>query len=330
LSRGSGEVERDVEAFGDGIKRLRAAIGSVFLGNQTVVEELLLGVFAGGHVLLEGVPGLGKTTLVKGLADALELSFQRIQFTPDLMPGDIQGTRLLEEDAAGRRSFSFQPGPIFCQVLLADEINRATPRTQSALLEAMQERQVTLFGERHVLEDPFVVIATENPIEMEGTYPLPEAQLDRFLLKVVLPFPTREELTAVLEATAARPPAPVAPKAILSGDEVRRMRALVREVPTSSDVVERVSRLVLATHPREGSPEDVRRYVRYGASPRGGQAVLLAAKARALIHGRLHVSDEDIEAVSAPALRHRLILGYEGEAAGVTTDELVRMALSVQ
>jgi MoxR-like ATPase len=196
----------------------------------------------------------------------------------------------------------------------------------------MQEGQVTLFGERHELEDPFVVIATENPIEMEGTYPLPEAQLDRFLLKIVLSFPEREELTAVLEATAARPTSSrergSAPRAILSGDEVRRMRALVREVPTSSDVVERVSRLVIATHPREGSPEEVRRYVRYGASPRGGQAVLLAAKARALIHGRLHVANEDVTAVSAPALRHRLILGYEGEAAGVTPDELVRLALA--
>jgi MoxR-like ATPase len=321
------DVEREVAAFKDGLERLRTAIGAVYFGNEVVVEELLLGVLAGGHVLLEGVPGLGKTTLVKGLADALDLTFGRIQFTPDLMPGDVQGTRVLEEDENGRRRFTFQPGPMFCQVLLADEINRATPRTQSALLEAMQEGQVTLFGERHVLAEPFVVIATENPIEMEGTYPLPEAQLDRFLLKVVLPFPSPAELTAVLEATTAGPSKAEARAPILSGDDVRRMRALVREVPTSSDIVARVSALVLATHPNEGAPEEVRRYVRYGASPRGGQAVLLSAKARALIHGRLHVSNEDLEAVALAALRHRVILGYEAEAAGVAQDQIVRRAL---
>jgi len=322
------DVEQEVERLGVAAARVRASVGRAFLGSEREVEQALLVLLAGGHLLLEGVPGLGKTTLVKALAGSLDLSFRRIQCTPDLMPGDVLGTRVLEEDERGRRTFAFQRGPVFAQVVLADEINRATPRTQSALLEAMQEGQVTLFGERYELEQPFLVVATENPIEMEGTYPLPEAQLDRFLFKVLLPYPTPEELARVLEETTGSPPTTPAEGPILSAQEVLRMRALVRSVPASTDVVQRVARIVLGTHPREGSPEEVRRFVRHGASPRGGQAMLLTAKARALLHGRLHVAGEDVEMVAAPALRHRLILNYEGEAAGVAADELVAAALA--
>ena len=325
-----GGVEREVVAFGQAAGRLREAVGSAFLGCELEVEQVLLVLLAGGHLLLEGVPGLGKTTLVKALAASLDLSFRRIQCTPDLMPGDVLGTRVLDQDERGARSFVFERGPVFAQVVLADEINRATPRTQSALLEAMQESQVTLFGERYELEQPFLVVATENPIEMEGTYPLPEAQLDRFLLKVVLPYPSTEELVRVLEETTGGRAEAQAANPILDAGDVLSMRELVRSVPASTDVVRRVARIVLATHPREDSPEEVRRCVRHGASPRGGQAILLTAKARALLRGRLHVADEDVEAVCAPALRHRLILGYEGEAAGVSADELVGAVLAAR
>jgi MoxR-like ATPase len=305
------------------------AIGQVFVGQERVVDELVCALLAGGHVLLEGVPGLGKTTLVRALASALDLTFRRIQFTPDLMPADILGLRILEEDAGGARRFTFQRGPVFANVVLADEINRASPRTQSALLEAMQEESVTLFGESHALDDPFFLVATENPIEMEGTYPLPEAQLDRFLLKIVIERPDLAETVRVLLATLARPEAVERRvSAVVGREEVRAMRALVREVPVSTDVVERVARIVLATHPTADAPDDVRRCVRHGASPRGGQALLWAAKARALTRGRLHVATEDVEALAVPALRHRLILGYEGEASGVGTDALVRSAVT--
>ena len=321
---GVDEIGRLRQAFAG----LRDAIAGAFLGHPEVVEELLTAVLADGHVLLEGAPGLGKTTLVKSLASGLDMRFGRVQFTPDLMPADVLGTRLLEE-SNGERRFVFERGPIFCNVLLADEINRATPRTQSALLEAMQERQVTIFGERHALEQPFFVIATQNPVEMEGTYPLPEAQLDRFLFKVQLAAPDRAELTHILAATTGPDAGALEPvPAVLDRATVVECKRVVRGVPASSAVVERVARVVLATHPTdESSPEAVRRFVRYGASPRGGQAILLAAKAHALIHGRVHVSDADVDAVARPALRHRLILGYEAEASGVAPDELVEAAL---
>ncbi len=320
-------LERELEELLAGHRRLTAEIAKVFRGHESTVEQLLLCLYAGGHVLLEGVPGLGKTTLVRALAAALALGFRRIQFTPDLMPGDILGLRLLEEDAAGKKHFTFQRGPVFANVVLADEINRASPRTQSALLEAMAEARVTLFGESQALDDPFFLVATENPIEMEGTYPLPEAQLDRFLYKVVLGLPTLEETVAVLAATAERPPAVESVvQPALSRDQVRRLRELTRRTPTSSDMVELAARVVLATQPAGDAPEDVKRYVRHGSSPRGGQALLWTAKARALVRGRLHVGVEDLEAACAPALRHRLILGYEGEAAGVSVDALARAA----
>ena len=309
------------------VARLRASLAEGFVGQREVVDLLLMCVLAGGHALLEGAPGLGKTTLVKSLAAALHLRFQRIQFTPDLMPPDILGSRILEEVEGGGHTFRFERGPIFANLVLADEINRATPRTQSALLEAMQERQVTIFGQVIPLTEPFCVVATQNPIEMEGTYPLPEAQLDRFLCKVEVHAPGEGELLQILEATTGGPPPPIAP--VLGAPELLEMRALVREVPASSDVLRAVVRTVLMTDPgRRDAPESVKRCLRYGSSPRGGQAILLLAKARALLAGRPWVSDEDLEAVAAPALRHRLVYGYEGEASGIHPDRLVAESLA--
>jgi MoxR-like ATPase len=319
-------LEAEITALRSDLGALSAAIRERILGQDRVVEELLLALLAGGHVLLEGAPGLGKTLLVNVLAQSVDLTFRRIQFTPDLMPADIIGTRMIQEGADGGRHFVFEPGPVFSQVLLADEINRATPRTQSALLEAMQEHQVTVSGEVRHLEEPFFVVATQNPIEMEGTYPLPEAQLDRFLFKVLVKSPNLAGLVTILGATTG--PERDRPGAVLDASQVLRMRALVRQVPASSEMIELAGRCVLATHPTEASaPDAVKRYVRYGASPRGGQALLLAGRARALTKGRLCVAVEDLEAVAAPALRHRLILGFEGEAAGAQPDDLVADAL---
>jgi MoxR-like ATPase len=318
-------LERELGELKAAVDALKAAITARFLGQRDVVDLLLYALLARGHVLLEGAPGLGKTTLVKTLAAAIDLEFRRIQFTPDLMPADILGTRMLEEDERGKRTFTFARGPVFTHVLLADEINRATPRTQSALLEAMQEMQVTIFGDVLALEEPFFVIATQNPIEMEGTYPLPEAQIDRFLFKVNIATPPLAEMIAILDGTTGRDSAPV--KAAMTRAQLVRLQALVRDVPASSDMVALAARLVLATHAREPSaPERVRRFVRYGSSPRGAQSLLLAAKARALVNGRLFVAEEDLAKLAAPALRHRLILNYEGEAALADTDELVKDA----
>jgi MoxR-like ATPase len=319
------QTETELAGLREGFNRLATAVEEHFIGHREVVEQLLFTVLAGGHALLEGAPGLGKTTLVRTLATVLGIGFRRIQFTPDLMPADVLGTRILEE-VDGHRSFAFERGPIFANVVLADEINRATPRTQSALLEAMQEKQVTVFGETLPLDDPFFVIATQNPIEMEGTYPLPEAQLDRFLLKILIGSPGLEALVAILGATIGE--VREDPVGVISGEKVRAMQALVREVPASSEVVETAARLVRCTHPdTPEAPEPVRRFVRFGASPRGGQALLLAGKARALVRRRLHVAVEDLEALAPAALRHRLILSYEGEASQVDPDELVGAAL---
>ncbi len=318
-------LDRDLADLEVGFGRLREAVERRFLGHEEVLEVALYALLAGGHVLLEGAPGLGKTTLVRGLARALALDFRRIQFTPDLLPPDVLGTRMLEEDEDGRRRFHFVEGPIFAHVLLADEINRAAPRTQSALLEAMAERQVTTFGETRTLPDPFCVVATQNPVEMEGTYPLPEAQLDRFLVKLELTPPDVDDLTRVLAATTTASVDEDGP--VVSRDELRKMRGLVRQVPARSEVVSLAARIVCATQPaRPEAPDRIARFVRWGASPRGGQALILLAKARALVAGRLFVTEEDILAVSAPALRHRLVLGYEGEASGVRPDELVQEA----
>ncbi len=297
----------------------------MIVGQNAVLEQILWALAAGGHVLLEGAPGLGKTLLVRTLAACLDLNFSRIQFTPDLMPSDVIGTQILVLDATGRATgrFELHRGPVFGQLVLADEVNRAPPKTQSALLEAMQERAVTIAGTRYELEEPFLLLATENPIEMEGTYPLPEAQLDRFLLKVLVDAPSEDELTEILLRTTAEEAAPPAP--VLRRDDVLSLRRLCRRVAVAEPVRRYAARLVTATSPDgKDAPDVVKRAVRFGASVRGAQALVLAAKARALLDGRAHVALADVAAVAAPALRHRIIRSFEGEADGISTDTVVR------
>ncbi len=323
----SQELETRASAFAQKIAAVREAVGQVVVGHHEVVEGVLTALFADGHCLLEGVPGLGKTLLVRSLSAALDLSFSRIQFTPDLMPADIVGTNVITEDEAGRRSFRFEPGPIFANVVLADEINRATPKTQSALLEAMQERTATVGRTSHPLPKPFFVLATQNPIEMEGTYPLPEAQLDRFLFKLLVRYSSREELNTILERTTEATTPSVS--RVMSGEEVLDGQALVRQVVAAPHVRDYATRLVLATHPTsEFAVEEARRFVRYGASPRGAQAMVLAGKVRALLNGRYNVSFDDIRHFAPPALRHRLILNFEGEAEGISTDQIIEAVLA--
>ena len=310
------------EEFKDIFTRLKVEISKVIVGYDEIIEQVLIALFSGGHILLEGLPGLGKTLMVKTLAEALDLTFSRIQFTPDLMPSDIIGTNVMEQD----RTFRFQPGPIFAQIVLADEINRATPKTQSALLEAMQEHSVTISGIIHRLKEPFFVMATQNPIEMEGTYPLPEAQLDRFFFKLKLGFPGKDELIDIIDRTT-NPEVPKAEK-VLDGETIEIKKKEIRSVPVSTPVKEYAVRLVLATHPElESSPSMVRRYVRYGASPRGVQSLILGAKVKALIDGRYNVSFSDIRYVAKPSLRHRIILNFEGEAEGLDTDTIIDQIL---
>ena len=302
--------------------RLKDAIGHVIVGQTDVVEQTLWGILAGGHVLLEGAPGLGKTLLVRTIAGCLDLQFSRIQFTPDLMPSDVTGTNILVTAADGARHFQLHKGPIFGQVILADEINRATPKTQSALLEAMQEHACTIAGKRHAMEEPFFVLATENPIEMEGTYPLPEAQLDRFLLKVVVPNPTEDEMTEILNRTTGRDRGD--PPRVLSREEVLDMRSLCRDVALAEPLMRYAARLVRASDPTTpGAPDLVRRALRFGAGVRGAQSLALGAKAVAMLDGRAHVAFSDIQRVAKPVLRHRLIRSFEGEADGITTDQIV-------
>jgi MoxR-like ATPase len=319
-------TEQQIQTFRQAYAALRAEIGKVIVGQDAVVEGTLIALFAGGHVLLEGVPGLGKTLLVRTLGEALELPFSRIQFTPDLMPADILGTNIVMEIPGGRREFQFQRGPIFAHLILADEINRATPKTQSALLEAMQEHQVTAGGELRKLVEPFFVMATQNPIDQEGTYPLPEAQLDRFFFKILVGYPSAEELSEVLSRTTTG--AGVKVERVLSREALLALMKLVREVPVASHVKDYAVRLVLATHPKtETAAPIASQYLRFGSSPRGGQTLMLAGKVRALTQGRFNVSFDDIEAVAATALRHRLILNFEAEAEAITTDHIIGQIL---
>ena len=301
---------------------LRRQIERRIVGHHDLVNGILACLLSSGHVLLEGVPGLGKTLLVRTLSDALHLEFARIQFTPDLMPADIIGTQVVAQDDEGRRHFQFQQGPVFTQLLLADEINRATPKTQSALLEAMEEKRVTVGRTGHALQEPFMVLATQNPIEMEGTYPLPEAQLDRFLLKLNATYPDAGELSQIVDRTTGAPMPAVDP--VLSAGELMELRELVRSVVIAGHVKDYAIRMVLATHAGSAQATPmVRRYVRHGASPRGLQAMVLAAKAFALFAGRINVSFEDLATVAPPALRHRLLLNFEGEAEGIAVEDLI-------
>ena len=317
-----GDLRRQIETFGRLYEAIAGQLAKVIVGHQQAAGEVLTCILAGGHALLEGVPGIGKTLLVRTLADVLDLGFSRIQFTPDLMPADITGTSIVEADEAGTKSFRFQPGPIFANLVLADEINRATPKTQSALLEAMQEHTVSVARTTHRLPEPFFVLATQNPLEMEGTYPLPEAQLDRFMLKVLVGSPDVDQLVGILDRTTGSDVPRAGTVADAAG--VLGMQELVRRIPAAEAVKNYAARIVRATHPEaELAPALARKYVRYGSSPRGAQAILLASKVRALRAGRSNVAFEDVRAVVAPALRHRLILSFEGQADGVVPDDLL-------
>jgi MoxR-like ATPase len=319
-------TENQIQSFRTAYAALRAEIGKVIVGHEAIVEGTLIALFAGGHVLLEGVPGLGKTLLVRTLSEVLDLSFSRIQFTPDLMPADILGTNIVMETPGGRRQFEFQRGPIFAHLILADEINRATPKTQSALLEAMQEHQVTAGGELRRLNEPFFVMATQNPIDQEGTYPLPEAQLDRFFFKILVGYPSAEDLAEVINRTTTGAKAQV--EKVLNRETLVELMTLVREVPVASHVKDYAVRLVLASHPRtETAAPIATQYLRFGSSPRGCQTLILGGKVRALTQGRFNVSFDDIEAVAATAMRHRLIPNFEAEAEGITTDHIIAQIL---
>ncbi|HQR41695.1 MAG TPA: MoxR family ATPase [Gemmatales bacterium] len=319
-------LEQRANEFRQAFRQVQSEIGKVIVGHQDIVEGVLTCLFVGGHVLLEGVPGLGKTLLVRTLAQVLDLHFSRIQFTPDLMPSDIIGTNIVIENEHGKRSFQYQKGPLFAQIVLADEINRATPKTQSALLEAMQEHCVTVGGTQHRLEEPFFVMATQNPIEQEGTYPLPEAQLDRFFFKLVVNYSSREEIAFILDRTT-RSDAPKHFK-VMDGDTILKYQSLVREVLIAPPIQDYAIRLILATHPKGPYAHPLaNQFIRCGASPRGAQSLVLAAKVRALLAGRYNVSLEDVKTCYLPALRHRVLLNFEAQAEGMESDKLLKQML---
>ena len=319
------ESTEAVEHFKEAFERIRGEVAKFIVGQEDIVEHVLISVLCGGHVLLEGVPGLGKTALVNTMAKALKLNFKRIQFTPDLLPADIVGTQILME-RGGEKVFDFEAGPVFCNVLLADEINRATPKTQSALLETMQEKTVTVANKTHRLDLPFFVLATQNPIEHDGTYPLPEAQLDRFFFKLYVTLPGHDDFGEILNRTGGVRQPEIS--AVATGDDILQMGETLREVPIAAEVQDYLVKVVRATHPKDpDAPRKVKDFVRHGSSPRGAQSILAAARARALLQGRFHVSREDVNAVAIPAMRHRLILSFEGEAEGVLPDSIIEAVI---
>ncbi|HPA53552.1 MAG TPA: MoxR family ATPase [Bacillota bacterium] len=318
--------EKQIREIIDTVSKVEAEIGKAIIGQKDIVKQVLISILAGGNVLLEGVPGLGKTQLVKTLSKVMELSFSRIQFTPDLMPADVMGTNIIVKDDSGNSRFEFQKGPVFANLVLADEINRATPKTQSALLEAMQEQTVTVGKVTYSLPQPFLVLATQNPIEMEGTYPLPEAQMDRFLFKLNVLFPSFDELKGIMDITTSNKEVEL--NKIVDGESILEMRKIIREVPIAKPVQEYALRVVLGTHPEiEGAPEGAKKYIRFGASPRAAQAIITASRARALMEGRYNVSFEDIKYVAHPSLRHRFFLNFDAVADGITTDGLIDQLL---
>ena len=322
----SDQAEQQYQEFRETFLKIQDEVSKRIVGQKEIIEGVLICLMTGGHALLEGVPGLGKTLLIRTLHEVLDLEFSRIQFTPDLMPADIIGTNVVAEDDEGRKFFEFQRGPVFANLILADEINRATPKTQSALLEAMQEKSVTVAGQHRALSLPFFVMATQNPLEMEGTYPLPEAQLDRFFFKLKVEYPNLEELDLVMERTTKREVPSV--EKVSDGAEINALEQIVRDIIIAEDVRRYALRIVLSTHPdAEEAPEITRKYVRYGSSPRGAQSLILGAKVKAILDGRYNVSREDIQSVALPSLRHRLILSFEGEAEGIDPDGIMQHLL---
>ena len=318
--------EKKVEAIIKSVRAVEAEVGKAIIGQKNIIREVIIAILTGGNVLLEGVPGLGKTQLVKTLGKVMELSFSRIQFTPDLMPAGVMGTNLIVKDNQGNSKFEFQRGPIFANLVLADEINRATPKTQSALLEAMQEQTVTVGKTTYELPQPFMVPATQNPIEMEGTYPLPEAQLDRFLFKLNVLFPTLEELHGIMNVTTANEEVEL--NKVMDSSDILEIRTLIKEVPISKSVMDYALRVVLATHPDNAlASEDTKKYVRYGASPRAAQAIINTSRARALLEGRYNVAFEDVKCVAYPALRHRIFMNFDAVSDGISSDDLINKLL---
>ncbi|MFT7238948.1 MAG: MoxR-like ATPase [Cyclobacteriaceae bacterium] len=317
----SNQLSQEVAALLDKVKALKIAVHKVIIGQEEVVEQMIVALLAGGHILVEGMPGLAKTLMIKTVAQAIDLDFKRIQFTPDLMPTDILGTEVIEENENGKKSFKYNKGPIFSNIVLADEINRTPPKTQAALLEVMQEYSVTYGGTTYPMQRPFFILATQNPVEQSGTFPLPEAQVDRFLLYVLIDYPKEQEEIAILKQTTGKKPA--APKPVMTGEEIIRLQELTREVHIEDELIGKVSQIVRMSRPKNSTSEKVKKYVDFGAGPRAGQSVILAAKAHALLQGRYAVTPEDLRKMIFPAVRHRLMLNFRAESEGITPDEII-------